>query len=232
MVSFSAIRIIKVVSAFLCERILWVKLHCSEVITEFIFILFCLSMPIDNATWHARVGIFCTQKSLHKSKPTTKNISYLDLFLIYWNYFVTFNLNIIHFDNILSNKSLNFYSSFVAKISKKIKITTFLFLCALNILIQCGDVETNPGPKYSSLKFCHWNLNGITAHDSIKVSLLQAYITQHNYDIICLSETFLDSSIQSDDEKIKIDGHTLIRADHPSDSKKMEFVYIIKNIFP
>ena len=31
---------------------------------------------------------------------------------------------------------------------------------------------------------------------------------------------FLDSSIQSDDEKIKIDGYTLIRADHPSDSKK------------
>ena len=176
--------------------------------------------PCRYATWHARVGIFCTQKSLHKSKPKTKNISYIDLFLIYWNYFVTFNLSIIHFDNILSNKSLNFYSSFVAKISKKIKITTFLFLCALNILIQCGDVETNPGPKYSSLKFCHWNLNGITAHDSIKVSLLQAYITQHNYDIICLSETFLDSSIQSDDEKIKIDGYTLIRADHPSDSKK------------
>ena len=108
----------------------------------------------------------------------------------------------------MSNRSLNFYSSFVAKISKKIKKTTFLFLCALNILIQCGDVETNPGPKYSSLKFCPWNLNGITAHDSIKVSLLQAYITQHNYDII------------SDDEKIKIDGYTLIRADHPSDSKK------------
>ena len=115
-----------IISYSIPERLL----QSSEVITEFIFILFCLSMPIDNATRHARVGIFCTQKSLHKSKPTTKNISYLDLFLIYWNYFVTFNLNIIHFDNILSNKSLNFYSSFVAKISKKIKITTFFIsLC-------------------------------------------------------------------------------------------------------
>ena len=216
MVLFSTIKIIKVVSAFLCER------KCSKVITEFLFILFRLSMPIDNATWHARVGIFYAQNTLHKSKPKPKNISYLYLFLIYWNYFVTFNLNFIQniSDNIISNKSLKFYASFIAKISKKIKITTFLFLCTLNILIECGDIETNPGPKYSSLKFCHWNLNGITAHDSIKVSLLQAYITQHNYDIICLSETFLDSSIQSDDEKIKIDGYTLIRADHPSDSKK------------
>ena len=34
-----------------------------------------------------------------------------------------------------------------------------------------------------------------------------------------LSETFLNSSIQSDDDKIKIDGYNLIRSDHPSDSK-------------
>ena len=58
------------------------------------------------------------------------------------------------------------------------------------------------------------------AHDSTKVSLLQAYVIQHNIDIICLSETFLTSDTQDDDEKIKIDGYSLIRADHPSDSKK------------
>ena len=70
------------------------------------------------------------------------------------------------------------------------------------------------------MQFCHWNLNGITAHHSIKISSLQACITQRNYDIICLSETFLNSSIQSDDDKIKIDGYNLIRSDHPSDSKR------------
>ena len=136
-------------------------------------------MPIDNATWHARVGIFYAVKSLHKSKTKPKSISSLHFFLICWNYFVTFNLNIIHhvFDRSLSNKSLNIYSSLIAKISRKTKITIFLFLCTLNLLIQCGDIETNPGPKYSSLQFCHWNLNGITAHHSMKISLLQAYIT-------------------------------------------------------
>ena len=50
--------------------------------------------------------------------------------------------------------------------------------------------------------------------------LLQAYITQHHYDIICLSETFLNSSIETDDDRILIDGYNLIRADHPSDSKR------------
>ena len=50
--------------------------------------------------------------------------------------------------------------------------------------------------------------------------LLQAYLTQHNYEIICLSETFLTSSIETVDDRISIDGNNLIRADHPSDSKR------------
>ena len=89
-----------------------------------------------------------------------------------------------------------------------------------NLLSCCGDIEENPGPKYSPLTFCHWNLNGLTAHDSTKILLFQAYITQHNYDIICLTETFLNSSILSDDNRTKIEGYNLIRSDHPSDSKK------------
>ena len=87
--------------------------------------------------------------------------------------------------------------------------------------MQCGDIEVNPGPKYSSLTFCHWNLNGLTAHDNIKISLLQACVTQYNCGIIYLSETFLNSSIQNYDNIIKIDGCNLIRSGNPSDSKKV-----------
>ena len=96
----------------------------------------------------------------------------------------------------------------------------FLLFFIQNLLSCCDDIEENPGPKYSSLTFCHWNLNGLTAHDSTKISLLEAYITQHKYDIICLTETFLNSSIPSDDNRITIDAYNLIRSDHPSDSKK------------
>ena len=85
---------------------------------------------------------------------------------------------------------------------------------------SCGDIEKNTGPKYSSLTFYHWNLNGLSAHDSIKISLLQAYVTQHNYNIICLSETFLNCSIDSSDRRTLIERHNLIRSDHPSDSKR------------
>ena len=100
------------------------------------------------------------------------------------------------------------------------KIAVFSLFCVQNLLFHCGDIEAHPGPKYSSLTFCHWNLNSLTAHDSIKIFLLQAYITQHNYDVICLLETFLISSIETNNDRILIDGYNLIIEDHPSDFKR------------
>ena len=62
------------------------------------------------------------------------------------------------------------------------------------LMVLCSsDIETNPGRKNNTkISFCHWNLNGIAAHDFSKVPLLQVMATTHDYDIICLSETFLD----------------------------------------
>ena len=45
-------------------------------------------------------------------------------------------------------------------------------------------------------------------------------IWQRNFDIICLSEAFLNSSLDSEDDRLKIEGYNLIRSDHPSGSKK------------
>ena len=55
----------------------------------------------------------------------------------------------------------------------------------------------------------HWNLNSITTHSFIKVSLLKAHITIYNYDVICLSETYLYSSIPSDYDILEIPGYDL-----------------------
>ena len=86
---------------------------------------------------------------------------------------------------------------------------------------QHGDIEINPGtkkkqPKYFS--FCHWNVNSLLAHD--KISLLTAYNTIHQYDVICVSETFLDSSVSLDNRNLSIQGYSLIWADHPDDVKR------------
>ena len=65
------------------------------------------------------------------------------------------------------------------------------------LLILSGDIEQNPGPEKekSHITFCHWNLNGLMAPNFLKVSSLQTLAVTNDYDIICLTETFLDSSI-------------------------------------
>ena len=71
------------------------------------------------------------------------------------------------------------------------------------LLLRSGDTEINPDPmKSSRLNFCHWNLNGIATHDFVKVTLLEAFIKANNINIICLSETFLDSAIALIDERL------------------------------
>ena len=76
------------------------------------------------------------------------------------------------------------------------------------LLILTGDVEQNPGQtkEKSHITLCHWNLNGLMAHNFIKVSLLQTLAVTNDYDIICLTETFLDSSVENDDDRISIPG--------------------------
>ena len=56
------------------------------------------------------------------------------------------------------------------------------------------------------------------------------YRTQ--FDIISLSETFLNSSPDSEDDRLKIDGSNLIRSDHPIGSKKRGVCVYYKNRIP
>ena len=90
--------------------------------------------------------------------------------------------------------------------------------------IKCsGDIEDNPSLKPNSceyLSICHWNLNSISAHNFIKLSLLRAYISVNKTDIICLSETYLDSSISPDNDNLELPGYNLVCADNPTNSKR------------
>ena len=86
-----------------------------------------------------------------------------------------------------------------------------------------GDVEINPGPLSNckeNFSICHWNLNSISAHDYSKLFLMKPYIILQKFDIICLSQTYLHSTIPNDDDKLQILGYTLICSDHPSNTKR------------
>ena len=98
-----------------------------------------------------------------------------------------------------------------------------LLLISLILLLISGDIETNPGADtsyLSSFSFCHQNLNSIAAHNLIKISLLQAYNAINRFDIICLSETYLDNSYHTDDDQLTFPGYNLIRADNPNNIKR------------
>ena len=120
-------------------------------------------------------------------------------------------------------------------------ITVYLILDYLcfkcNLLLLCSDVEPNPGLKQNTAKkftscHCHSNLNSIAAHNFAKLVLLKAYNSVHKFDIICLSETYLDSNILPDDNNLNIPGYNLARSDHPSNKKRRGFCIYYKSYLP
>ena len=104
------------------------------------------------------------------------------------------------------------------------KILTIFFYSIFSrmLIMQHGDIESNPGPskKHRPLTCCHWNVNRLTVHKMIKKSLIEAYNSNHKYDFISISEIHLDSSISDDDKELPMEGYSFIRADHPSNVKK------------
>ena len=91
------------------------------------------------------------------------------------------------------------------------------------LLLQHGNIETNSGPqkeKNKNLSCCHWNVNSLLAHNLSKLSQLEAYDSVYKHDLIYISETFFDPSIQEGDKNIQLDDYNLLRADHLSNSKR------------
>ena len=110
----------------------------------------------------------------------------------------------------------------------------FIWVDAL-LIRQSGDKEMNSGPKPNpchSFSICHWNVNSLTSHNYLKVSLLRAYVAIRKFDIVCLSETYLNSSNLSDDGNFYLSGYNLVRADHPSNAKKSGVCIYFKNSLP
>ena len=130
---------------------------------------------------------------------------------------------------------------FVSKSTKDQGVAIFLFTLIHSwvgiwlytlVISFTGDVKVNPGPRTkasNTFSVRHWNLNSISAHNYSKVSLLKAYLTVHKFDIICLSETYLDRNIASDNDNLEFSEYSLIRSDHPSNSKCGDICIYYKN---
>ena len=82
----------------------------------------------------------------------------------------------------------------------------------------------NPGPKKDSSKhncsIAHWNLNSIAAQNFVKLSQVKVHNPLHSYDLICLSETWLDSATSIDSNDFSLKGYNLHRVDDPVNVRK------------
>ena len=103
--------------------------------------------------------------------------------------------------------------------------TFFHFLCFTygiisELVLLCGDIEENPGPKTkpNDLSLCHWNENSIPSHSFQKIAVLQSFVEMHKFDTICISETFINNTYKDND--LDLIGYGFLRADHPSSAKK------------
>ena len=74
-------------------------------------------------------------------------------------------------------------------------------------------------------------LDSIPAHNFIKLPLFCAYISVNKSDIICLPESYLDSSISSNDSNLEVPGYTLPRADNPNNTKRgAVYIYYLNSL--
>ena len=138
---------------------------------------------------------------------------------------------------ILLGKNIKIMDILLLRIIHIYALATYVFHIWLYLILikRSGDCEQNPGPKSNSFQgfsICHWNLNSISAHNFIKISLLKTYIATHKLDVIRLSETYLDSSISNDDDNLEISGYDLFRADNRSNTKRGGVCIYYRNSLP
>ena len=106
------------------------------------FFLFYLFMPVDNTTWHARVGMFCTLKPLVKSKLKSRRKVPFLLHPAYFSFLFLFDVAMFQLNNVqyvfncMLRKIFTIcYPHFITKLFKVANIAIFLFFCMQNLLI-------------------------------------------------------------------------------------------------
>ena len=186
-------------------------------------------MQVDIVQWRGEIGTFNNRKKIYFYKGSFCLFSAL-IYTFVWLLLqifsmVRFTVNLIYF---AINSRLFFFA--ITRIFRKVRlqlITLLYSVMIVNVILWYffrllelnGDIEFNPGPKPDSIQsfsICHWNLNSMSAHNYSKISLLTAYISIHDFDVICLSETYLTSTTDINDGNLKITGYIMYRVDHPS----------------
>ena len=185
-------------------------------------------MPVDLIKYRGAIGVFNCKKFV----STNSSNLFSDKLFPKLSFQSLLGL-------LLTNSSLSFFYLTMKNVKDKVKKIQILSSRAVHsvavmllvhhiwlhgLMIKTSwDIELNAGTKHKqdqSLSIGHCKINSIPAHNFQKLELLQGYISSNKVDILCLSETFLNSDISCDDSNLQLPGFDLIRADHPSNTKR------------
>ncbi|CAB3986328.1 Hypothetical predicted protein, partial [Paramuricea clavata] len=116
--------------------------------------------------------------------------------------------------------------------SKRSTSTLAYFLC-MSLLLTGGNIERNPGPVQQGhnlklcaekgLRICHLNIRSLVN----KIDEIRVFCETHKPHVLCLNETWLDTSIA--DGEIQLDGYSHIRRDKTRHQGGV-LVYIASNL--
>ena len=204
-------------------------------------------MPVNLSQYRGTVGTFNNRylirfrNSYHHFKCHPKDVD-IAFSTISFSWSILKTISVLFLSLSLGILLCNTIKTFLSPRFKKIKgvfVSIFVFTFFVSFfsrkLLLSGDIDTNPGPTRNlsnDFTICHWNLSSISAHIFAKVQLLKAYLAVHKFDIVCLSERYLNFSFPFDDDNLDIPGNIMIRADHPANSKPGGVCMYYKNCMP
>ena len=156
-------------------------------------------MGVSIGLWHASIGHFhASYKSYYEGKRKLAP------------QFFTFYASLLAYLVNIANQCLNFKYSFLVSI-----------LWYLLIWFSLWEYWGKPGPKTKpndNLPVCQWIINNIPSHNFQKIAFLQNFVAMHKFDIICISETFLNNTYEDND--LNLNCYSLLWGDHLSNAKR------------
>ena len=208
-------------------------------------------MPISIGQWHNEIENFNSFKC--KTSFKTEHDNFMVYLSLYRVIIIIFSSNILHYlliilitDNFaiqvnnLITPVISVYKSFKTKLIRTsfslqfCLILNYLTELFLNLILQDGDIETNPGPRgeYSQyISFCHWNLlNSLPAHNYARIPLLQTFNTLHKFHFHSQKHIMiLQFQLRRSLLLLMVINYFVLTI--PVILKVVEYVYIIKNLY-
>ena len=104
-------------------------------------------MGVSIDLWRASMGHFHASFKSHYEDKKKLSLQFFTFYAWLMGYLVN-----------IANQCLNSKYSFFG----------FNIMVFINLILRCGDIEENPGPKIKpndNLSVCHWNVNSILFHN-------------------------------------------------------------------